>query len=503
MLKKIRVVLAIVVIAILTFGFIDFAGVIENPWLQKIQFAPALFSLSITTLIILVVGTLLFGRVYCSVICPLGIFQDLFNWIAKKTNKKKKFGYKPERTWLRWGVLAALIVAWIFGFTFLVSLVEPYSAYGRMATQLFKPLYILGNNLLAVISEKTGSYTFFFVELTIRSVTSFTVAVLTLGIIGFISFKFGRTWCNTICPVGTVLGGLSRFSVFKVQIDTDKCNHCSLCSRKCKAYCIDSANQTIDHSRCVTCFDCIDNCKQKAIKYVPSWKKSSKESVAPVAVDESKRQFLKSALAVATMVPATLTTKAAEHACGCKIREELTPLSPPGSISHKNLLQHCTACHLCISKCPSNVLKPAGLEYGIGGIMQPVMKFDKGYCNYDCTVCSEICPNGAIKPLTVEQKHKTQPGKVAFSQCKCVVEVNGTSCGACAEHCPTQAVRMVPYKNGITIPEIHPELCVGCGGCELICPVKAIFINGNEVHLEAKEPENTKREAVEDFGFGF
>ena len=116
MLKKIRVVLAIAVIAILTFGFIDFAGVIENPWLQKIQFAPALFSLSIATLIILVVGTLLFGRVYCSVICPLGIFQDLFNWIAKKTNKKKKFGYKPERPWLRWGVLAALIIAWIFGF---------------------------------------------------------------------------------------------------------------------------------------------------------------------------------------------------------------------------------------------------------------------------------------------------------------------------------------------------------------------------------------------------
>ena len=142
MLRKIRTALAIAVIAILTFGFIDFAGIIDNPLLQKIQFGPALLSLSIVTLVCLIVATLLLGRLYCSVICPLGIFQDFFNWLSKKFDKKKKYGYKPERPWLRWGVLAVLVIAWLLGFTFLVGLLEPYSAYGRMADELFRPVYL-------------------------------------------------------------------------------------------------------------------------------------------------------------------------------------------------------------------------------------------------------------------------------------------------------------------------------------------------------------------------
>ena len=267
MLKKIRVALAIAVIGILTFGFIDLGGVLENPLLQKIQFGPALLSLSIVTLVCLIAATLLFGRVYCSVVCPLGIFQDFFNWLSKKFDKKKKYGYKEENKWLRYGILAALILAWLLGFTFLVGLVEPYSAYGRMADELLKPLYILGNNLFAWISEKTGSYRFFKVVLSLKSVTSLTVAVLTLLIIGHISYHHGRTWCNTICPVGTVLGFFSRFALMRVRIDKDKCNHCQACGRKCKAFCIDSKNQSIDYSRCVGCFDCLDTCKRCQIRH--------------------------------------------------------------------------------------------------------------------------------------------------------------------------------------------------------------------------------------------
>lgn len=494
MLKKIRTAVAVMVIAFLTFGFIDFSGLIENPLLQKIQFGPALLSLSIVTLVCLIAATLLLGRLYCSVICPLGIFQDLFNWLAKKFNKKKKYEFRQEKPWLRWGVLIGLVIAWLLGFTFLVGLVEPYSAYGRMADELFKPVYLFGNNILAWFSEKSGSYRFFKMAISMKSVTAFVVAVLTLLIIGHISYHHGRTWCNTVCPVGTLLGFLSRFSLLKIRIDTDKCNRCGACSKKCKSFCIDSKNRAIDYSRCVDCFDCIGACRQKAISFGPAPRKAVK-SDAPV--DESKRDFLKSALVLAAAVPAAAQAKVTGS------KDGRVPMSPPGSVSHDNLLQHCTACHLCVSKCPSHVLKPAALEYGLGGIMQPVMKFDQGYCNYDCTICSQVCPNGAIKPLSIEQKHKTQPGRVVFDITRCIVNLQRTSCGACAEHCPVQAIHMVPFEGGLTIPETTPDMCVGCGGCEFICPAHAVRIEGNPVHLEARLPEQDQNIQTEDLDFGF
>lgn len=495
-LRIIRTVLAVAVFGVLTFGFVDFSGIVENPLLQKIQFGPALLSLSIATLVCLIAATLLFGRVYCSVICPLGIFQDFFNWLSGKFDKKKKYGYRRENRWLRYGTLAVLVAAWLLGFTFLVGLVEPYSAYGRMADELLKPIYILGNNLFAWISEKTGSYRFFKVLLSLKSVTSFVVAILTLLIVGHISYHHGRTWCNTICPVGTVLGFFSRFSLFGIRIDTDRCNHCQACSKKCKAFCIDSKNQTIDRSRCVDCFDCLDACRQKALTYGLPRRKSAPVSDDPI--DESRRQFLKSTAVLAALAPQALQAKVAGQTA-----EKRTPMSPPGSQSHGNLLQHCTACHLCVSKCPSHVLTPAGLEYGLGGIMQPLMKFDHGYCNYDCNICSQVCPNGAIRPLTVEQKHRTQPGHVVFDISKCIVNVQGTSCGACSEHCPVQALHMVPFRDGLTIPEASQEICVGCGGCEYICPVHAVHIEGNPVHVEAIVREQEQTISTDNLDFGF
>ena len=229
MLRKIRTALAVVAIAILTFGFLDFKGILNDPWLQKIQFGPALLSLSVVTLVCLVVATLMLGRIYCSVICPLGIFQDFFNWLSKKFDKRKRYFYKRNNPWLRWGVLAVLVAAWFGGFTFLVGLLEPYSAYGRIADELFKPIYLFGNNLLAAISEKAGSYHFFKVLISLKSLSALVVALLTLLIIGHISYHHGRTWCNTICPVGTLLGFFSKFSIFRIRIDKDKCNHCLAC----------------------------------------------------------------------------------------------------------------------------------------------------------------------------------------------------------------------------------------------------------------------------------
>ena len=320
--------------------------------------------------------------------------------------------------------------------------------------------------------------------------------------IGFLAWKYGRTWCNTICPVGTLLGFLSRFSLFKVRIDTEKCNHCGLCATKCKASCINSPEQTIDYSRCVDCFDCLGECRQNALSYTTPLKTEKQ------VTDASKRRFLLAGLTTAAATPKVMAQaqNVAAVAAGMKSDKRQAPITPPGSISQEHFQAHCTSCHLCVSKCPSHVLKPAFMEYGLGGMMQPTVFFEKGFCNFDCTVCGDVCPNGAILPLTKEQKHLTQMGKVVFIEENCIVYRDGTSCGACSEHCPTQALSMIPFKDGLTIPHIDTEICVGCGGCEYVCPARpfrAVYIEGNAVQQEAKPFTDNHQEEiqVDDFGF--
>lgn len=521
--RDFRVVVSVVLFSLITFYFLDFAEILPNKFhvLTHIQLIPALLSGMFGIVLFLLALTLVTGRTYCSFICPMGVFQDIINWIAHTINRKKKYGFRPENKWLRWGVLAAAVITWLANFTFLAGLVEPYSAYGRIAVHIFRPIYMMLNNLLAWVSTSMGYYTFYYVDLSIRSVPVLVISLLTLAIIGHLAFHWGRTYCNTICPVGTFLGYISKLSLFKVHIDTDKCNNCGLCGLKCKGYCIDTKNHKIDYSRCLVCYDCLGNCHNSAISY--SIRKplvAAKKEETPVtsatpevktessaSVNEERRRFLLTSVVTAATMPMALARQEDSLLAGNYIAyKRETPLSPPGSISHEHLLSHCTSCHLCISKCPSNVLKPAFLDYGLGGMMQPMMCFDKGFCNFDCTVCADVCPNGAIKPLTIAQKHKIQMGRVVFVEKNCIVPRDHTSCGACSEHCPTQAVAMIPYKDGLTIPKVDPEICVGCGGCEYVCPAqpyKAIYVEGNAVQQAAKAFVEEKKEDVkiDDFGF--
>lgn len=504
-MRKARILLSVVFFGLIAFYFLDFAEILPNGFhrLAHVQFVPALVSLSFMTLAVLIAITLIFGRIYCSTVCPMGVFQDIVTWISKKTaGRKKRFRYSPARTLVRWGVVGLTAVAFLCGFTVLLGLLDPYSAFGRMTVNVFKPVYMLGNNLLESIFSRFGNYTFYQVDASLLSVSSFVIGLITFLLIGFLAWRYGRIWCNTMCPVGTLLGFLSRFSLLKVRIDADKCNHCGLCATKCKAACIDSKAQAIDYSRCVDCFDCLDACKQQALQY------SLPTAAQKQAADASKRRFLLAGLATAAATPNVVAQvrDAAAAAGGMKSDKRQTPITPPGSRSLEHFQSRCTSCHLCVSKCPSHVLKPAFMEYGLGGIMQPTVYFEKGFCNFDCTVCGDVCPNGAILPLTKEQKHLTQMGKVVFIEENCIVYRDGTSCGACSEHCPTQALSMIPYKDGLTIPHVDTDICVGCGGCEYICPARpfrAVYIEGNEVQQDAKPFTEQHREEikVDDFGF--
>ncbi|MDO9153840.1 MAG: 4Fe-4S binding protein [Paludibacter sp.] len=506
MLRKIRIVVSLSIFVLTTIYFLDFSGIIPHQLhaITHLQFIPALLGLHTGVIIALILITFVFGRVYCSSVCPLGVYQDIITWFSKKIRKTKRFKFSPALNILRWSVIVVTLIAFLFGFTFLLGLLDPYSAFGRMTVHIFKPAYLAGNNLLETIFTQFNNHTFYKVSIYILSVSTLIIALITLLSVSTLAWVNGRIYCNTICPVGTVLGFVSRVSILKIRIDNDLCNSCGTCGRKCKASCIDTKSRQIDYSRCINCFDCIEVCSQDAVKF--RYAKSITNTNTPKVVNESKRRFMIAlgvttlaagkALADKTLLNSSLKNKA--------IRE--TPISPPGSKSHEHLLGKCTSCHLCVSKCPSGVIKPAFAEYGLGGIMQPMLNFDKGFCNYDCTICSEICPTGAIQPLTIEQKHITQTGEVHFIKENCIVYTDETFCGACSEHCPTQAVSMVPYKNGLTIPYTETSICVGCGGCEYVGPskpCKAIFVEGilshkNIVITHDKKDESIK---VDDFGF--
>lgn len=493
MLRKIRLAFAVICFALITLLFLDFTGTLHDwfGWLAKIQFLPALLALNVGVILALVLLTLVFGRIYCSVICPLGVFQDVVAWMGKM-RKKLPYKYSPALSWLRYGVLGIFVVALIAGIGSFVALLEPYGAYGRIANTLFQPLWQWGNNLLAYFAERADSYAFYGVDIWIKSMPTFIIAAVTLVVIILLAWRNGRTYCNTICPVGTVLGFLARYSLFRITINTEKCNRCGLCARHCKAACINSKEHQIDYSRCVACMDCVGRCKQGAIGYQLRGKKNQRkghESENP-QVNNARRTFLSLTSVVAASSMLKAQQKKVDGGLATiedkKIPNRATPLFPPGALSARNMSTHCTACQLCVSVCPNQVLRPST---DLMKLMQPEMSYERGYCRPECTKCSEVCPAGAIRPLTKAEKSSIQIGHAVWVKENCVPLTDQKECGNCARHCPAGAIQMIPSdankSDSLKIPVINVERCIGCGACENLCPARpfsAIYVEGHERH---------------------
>lgn len=496
MLRKIRLTLAVLFFTAVTLLFLDFTGTLHAwlGWTAKIQFLPALLALNVGVVVFLVLLTLVFGRVYCSVICLLGVMQDIIAWVGKK-QKKNRYSFAPAKSWLRYGVLAVFAIGIIAGIGSLVALLAPYSSYGRIASNLFAPIYTWGNNLLAYFAERADSYAFYETEVWLKSLPTFIISLLSFIIIGILAWRNGRTYCNTICPVGTVLGFLARFSWLKPVIDADKCVNCKLCARNCKAACIDIAKHRIDYSRCVACMDCIGMCHKGAISYKHPMKKAVQSNangakISAEQINDARRSFLTATALVATTAALKAQEKKVDGGLAViedkKIPDRKTPIVPPGALSARDFARHCTACQLCVSVCPNGVLRPST---DLARLMQPEMSYERGYCRPECTKCGEVCPAGAIRPITIADKSATQIGHAVWIRQNCVPLTDGVECGNCARHCPTGAIQMIPSDAGNPdspkIPAINVERCIGCGACENLCPARpfsAIYVEGNEVH---------------------
>ena len=577
MLRGLRVAIACcMLLAILSF-FLDFDDKIPQSfaWLAKVQLLCSVLGHCFNAFFIIIVATFLVGRVYCSAVCPLGILQDAINWLGRVSKslvgKKDKNGkrpgikrenqYRPNHKYVRLGFAVFAILSTALG-GFYFGLIEPYSIFGRIAVNVFKPLYVLANNIMYAICQHSDSAkwqtAFYYVDLRPESWGALIVGLFSFIGITIFAGKFGRLYCNTVCPIGSLLGLISRVSFFKTRINADKCVGCGLCAKACKSSCINVKDKTVDSTRCVVCFDCFNACRKGAISFGPGCKNPTlapneaptqkptqetrldeetlkeKERAQREAqgFDRGKREFLTLTALAATATVAKLASGAAQTDAsessantsepvgepvasaeekpadyGLKPFKREYTIMPPGAPNRKHFEHHCVGCHLCVAKCPSRVLKPSGLENGLLGFMQPRVDFTHGFCNFDCTTCGDVCPTAAILPLTQEKKHVTQMGHVVFIKENCIVYAKDEHCGACSEHCPTQAIHMVPYgDSGLTIPETTEELCVGCGGCEFICPARphrAVYIEGNPVQKEATPPPKEEVKEVENVDFGF
>ena len=518
-LKGLRVTLAILFFVPILLFFIDFSALLPDSVhrLLHVQLMPAVLGGMIGIVVVQLVLALLFGRIYCSAICPAGVLQDLINrlfCIGKKKRKgSRRFVYHKPANGLRYGILGITALLALLGFSELCLLLDPYSNFGRIAASLFRPVVMEVNNLLADLLMKVDNYTLYHV--TISTVTTAGLVAAVIALLLFIGMTVwrGRLFCNTLCPVGALLSLVSRYSFFRVTFDPTSCTHCGSCEHTCKSEAIDSRTLKVDTSRCVDCFNCLSSCPKGGLQYRLQLPGKQTETKPETPHDtNSRRAFLAAGATVAASLPAVSALaqkRRRQRGKGHKHAEEVAnwaPLTPPGSISLERFKDKCTGCQICVVRCPSQVLRPAGLEYGLDFMLKPRLAYVNSYCNYECRVCSEVCPTGAIKPLTVEEKTTTQVGIATFFKNLCVVHTENQDCGACSEHCPTQAVHMVPYKGTLTIPEVNPDLCIGCGGCESICPVRptrAIMVKPNEVHQFVEKPkeEEAKEIVVDDFGF--
>lgn len=495
MMRMGRIVVSLLMLVMVTVVATGLGGTLalKLGWVTRIQVFPLAVAGSVTGLVSWLLVTVLFGRLYCSWVCPLGTVQDCAARLTRTGAKRRRHTYsfaEPANV-LRYTVLGVVVVCMITGMAVLPALLDPMSAYGRIASELLRP--VLG------IAFESGSAK----GIAPASGWAALIAAVTLVVVGLCAIRSGRLWCNTICPVGSFLSIFSRYSFYHIDIDTDVCTNCHSCERACKAQCINVSEHQVDGSRCVMCFDCLDACPEGAIRYTYRRKRLSWPLMQKVAgtaasamdsrktprplneaadktVDKatdnagddrvriSRRQFMATGLLVAAMpVIGKLTGDNERHPA---------PAAPPGRLSMSDFLQRCTACGVCVANCPTGVLRPSLNEFGWTHTMQPVMDFGRGYCEYNCTRCTEVCPPRVLEPLTTEEKHIYIIGKAQVDAELCV------GCGRCAWSCPRQVIAM-EKRPGRERPVavVNEALCIGCGKCQNVCPVKpltAIYVEG-------------------------
>ncbi|MBL7065469.1 MAG: 4Fe-4S binding protein [Anaerolineae bacterium] len=383
-----------------------------------LAFAPAL---------VLTLATLALGRFWCGWLCPLGTILDLFGPpkrdLPQQLRQAKHF------------LLFILLFAALFANLTLIFL-DPITVFLRALAGVIYP------GIKSVLEE--GS------QFSIQP-----ILILPLVVILALNLIARRFWCRYLCPLGALLGLVSKIAWIKRRV-SEECVSCGLCPPVCPMGTIDEEDHTSDPGECIQCMNCLAPCPVEAIKFGRepglNW---------GYEYDPSRRQLLASLAAGAggaLLLRTGLFKKRSPHL-----------LRPPGARPEAEFLAKCVRCGQCIQVCPNSALQPTLLEAGWEGIWTPMLVPRLGFCDYSCNACGQVCPTGAIPPLSLEEKRTKVIGTARVDEDRCI------SCMICRDMCPVGAIEMVEVeKEGVMVmlPQVMPVLCTGCGTCEYICPVE-------------------------------
>jgi polyferredoxin len=424
-----------------------------------------------------------FGRWYCAALCPLGALQDL---AALAPRSSRRYGKGP--TAARAAAAICAIALSIAGAAAAASWLDPWSIFGRLAGYDIRPIVQAASR---VDAHSLGFWT------AVPALAA-AAAILVLS-----ALSRSRWFCGTLCPVGSLLGLLNKLAPFRLRLDGPSCVACGACAAACPASCIDPERGSLDATRCVSCLACVAACPTRAIRYGRARRDVAASSGASNGASSGagtppprrsaggampRSSFLAvlaggaAAIAIAA-IPGRAAARRAVPRAGIAV--------PPGAGSALRFIEACTACGLCVSACPSSVLQPSLGELGPRGLFVPRLDFSVSYCQYECVSCSAVCPSGALARVAVEPKKLIKIGTASLVKDHCIVFTERTKCGACAEHCPTGAVRMAEGSTGLPEPVFDGTICIGCGACHHICPVpgkRAISVAGLAVHETAVRP---------------
>jgi polyferredoxin len=465
---------------------------------------------------LLIIGvTLLFGRVFCNWICPYGSLHQFVGWLFNTRSGKERITSNEYRNfyWVKYAILAVMLIMAAFG-SLQIGLLDPICLMYRTFATVIAPATDMALSEASQAATVAGFDSNFIDNLKFAPgvgsrvfMGSFWIGVMIFVLVGM-NVIIPRFFCRVLCPLGALLGVLSRFSLFRINRDVHKCTDCNLCLTRCEGA-ADPMGQ-VRLSECFSCMNCIDDCPEDALSFT-MFNLDTKQVVP--GPDLGRRKLVFSSIAGVLAFPFIRN-----HGYNTDKNFSADLIRPPGSVEESDFLAKCIKCDQCINACPTNVLQPASFaQGGIESLWTPVMKFTIGHCQLKCTLCSEVCPTGAIRRITVEEKlgkgtyEEVGPirlGTAFFDLGRCLPHSMEIPCVVCEEVCPTspKAIQTKDeeakdvYGNIVVLnkPFMVPDLCIGCGICETECPIKdsrAVYVTAvGESRSKARRMLLTERD---------